>query len=114
MRRVVISAERPVLLNGIDAVVARGDLADRAIFLTLKAIPDVQRAGPSLNYGPSSKRARPQILGALLDCDGHGAASAVRTVRLKALPRMADFATWAVACEPAAFDEGAFMRAYTR
>ena len=30
----VISAERPLILNGIDEVVARGDLADRAIFLT--------------------------------------------------------------------------------
>ena len=39
----VISAARPVILNGIDAVVTRGDLADRALVLTLKAI---QRAAP--------------------------------------------------------------------
>ena len=107
----VIRVKRPVLLNGIDAVVARGDLADRAIFLTLKAIPDAARKTESELWA-EFERARPQILGALLDSMVTGLRR-LPEVRLKALPRMADFATWAVACEPAAFDEGTFMRAYT-
>ena len=53
---VVISAERPLILNGIDEVVARGDLADRAIFLTLNAIPDADRR-PNCGRG-SRKPAR--------------------------------------------------------
>ena len=109
---IVISAERPVLLNGIDAVVARGDLADRAIFLTLKAIPDAARR-PESELWAEFERARPQILGALLDSMVMGLRR-LPEVRLKALPRMADFAMWAVACEPGAFNEGAFMRAYER
>ena len=108
----VISAERPVLLNGINAVVARGDLADRAIFLTLKAIPDAARK-PESELWADFERARPQILGALLDAMVTGLRRHP-TVRLEKLPRMADFAKWAVAYEPAAFDEGAFMRAYER
>ena len=108
---IVISAQQPLLLNGIDAVVARGDLTDRAIFLTLNAIPDAQRR-PESELLADFEGARPQILGALLDAMVVGL-NRLKTVRLEELPRMADFATWAVACEKAAFDEGAFMRAYT-
>ena len=62
---IAISAERPVLLNGIEAVVARGDLADRAIFLALKAIPNTERK-PESELWVDFERARPQILGALM------------------------------------------------
>ena len=40
---VLFDATRPVILNGIEDVVTRPDLADRAIFLTLEPIPDDQR-----------------------------------------------------------------------
>ena len=107
---VVISAERPLILNGIDEVVARGDLADRAIFLTLSAILEADRK-PEAELWARFDKARPRILGALLNALVEG----VRRhpdVKLDRLPRMADFAMWAVACESAIFPEGAFMRAY--
>ena len=109
---IVISAERPAILNSIDAVVTRGDLADRALALTLEAIRDVHRK-PVSELWADFERAHPKILGALLDAMVVGL-DRLPGVRLDRLPRMADFATWAVACEPGVFDEGAFLRAYTR
>ena len=55
--------------------------------------------------------ARPRILGALLDAVAHGLRTMSR-VHLKALPRMADFALWAAACETALWAAGTFARAY--
>ena len=108
---VVIDAVRPIILNGIDAVVARGDLADRAIFLTLGAIPDADRR-PESEILARFEAEKPGILGVLLDAIATGMRR-LADVRLDRLPRMADFAKWAVACEPALFEAGAFMKAYT-
>ena len=108
----VISAKRPVLLNSIDAVMTRGDLADRALVLTLKAIPELHRK-PESDVRADFEHAHPKILGALLDAMVVGL-DRLPGVRLDRLPRMADFAEWVVACEPGVFDESAFLRAYTR
>ena len=108
----VISAARPVILNSIDAVVTRGDLADRALVLTLKAIQKTERK-PESELWADFERVRPQILGALLDAMVVGLAR-LATVQIEALPRMADFAKWVVACEPGVFAEGAFLHAYER
>ena len=108
----VISAKRPMILNSIAAVVTRGDLADRALVLTLEDIPKTERKTES-DLWADFERARPHILGALLDAMVVGL-NRLEEVRLEALPRMADFATWVVACEPWVFDEGAFLRAYER
>jgi hypothetical protein len=40
---VLFDAARPVILNGIEDIVTRPDLADRAVFLTLEAIPEGRR-----------------------------------------------------------------------
>lgn len=40
---VLFEAARPVLLNGIEDVIIRPDLRDRAIFLSLAPMPDVNR-----------------------------------------------------------------------
>jgi hypothetical protein len=55
--------------------------------------------------------ARPRILGALLEAVSHGLRT-LPEVRLKRLPRMADFALWATACETALWPAGTFLRAY--
>ena len=44
---VLFQAARPILLNGIEDVISRPDLADRAIFLTLGRIGEVQRRSES-------------------------------------------------------------------
>jgi len=56
--------------------------------------------------------ARPHILGALLDAAAHGLRM-LPHVRLKRLPRMADFTLWATACESAFRPASAFEAAYS-
>jgi len=90
--------------------VARPDLADRCIFIQLAPILDDERRDEAeLNAG--FEAARPAILGALLDAVAHGLREWPGT-RLKAKPRMADFARWATACEGAMFEPGSFEDAY--
>jgi hypothetical protein len=108
---VLFEAARPILLNGIEEVISRPDLGDRAIFLTLAPIGDVQRR-PENELWREFEIARPRILGALLDAVVHGLRTLGR-VHLDRLPRMADFALWAAACEPALWPAGTFARAYT-
>ena len=96
---VIFSTARPVLLNGIPSMLAHGDLADRAISITLPSIPDHRRL-PEGELWPDFDVAAPGILALLLD----GIATALLllpTLRLKELPRMADFARLACAAAPA-------------
>ena len=97
-------------MNGIEDIVGRADLADRGVFLTLAPIGEQQRR-PETELWREFGIARPRILGALLD----GAVRGLQTlpgVRLTSLPRMADFALWATACETALWPAGTFARAY--
>jgi hypothetical protein len=107
---VLFEAARPILLNGIEEVVSRPDLGDRAIFLTLAPIADAQRR-PESELWRAFELARPRILGALLDAVVQGL-RALGRVHLDGLPRMADFALWAMACETALWPAGTFARAY--
>jgi hypothetical protein len=102
---------RPILLNGIEEVVSRPDLGDRAIFLTLGPIGEAQRR-PESELWREFAIARPRILGALLDALVHGL-RALDGVHLDELPRLADFALWATACETALWPAGTFARAYS-
>jgi hypothetical protein len=106
----LFQAARPILLNGIENIVSRSDLADRAIFLTLAPIADERRRSEA-ELWREFERARPAILGALLDAAAHGLRTLPR-VRLDRLPRMADFAIWATACETAFWSSGTFVRCY--
>jgi hypothetical protein len=107
---VLFQAARPTILNGIEDIITRPDLADRAIFLTLPYIAETERR-PESAIWREFEAARPQILGALLEAARHGL-RALPAVRLKQLPRMADFALWAAACETALWPPGTFLRAY--
>jgi hypothetical protein len=107
---VLFQATRPILLNGIEDVISRPDLGDRAIFITLPAIAETDRR-PEAELWREFEIARPLILGALLDAVVHGLRR-INHVQLEALPRMADFALWAAACETALWPAGTFARAY--
>src|SRR5215831_14760125 len=107
---VLFEAVRPILLNGIEEVISRPDLGDRAIFLTLAPIGEGQRRLESELWREFEVE-RPRVLGALLDAVVHGL-RAMGRVHLDRLPRMADFALWASACEPALWPAGTFARAY--
>ena len=107
---VLFKASRPTLLNGIEDVIGRSDLADRAIFLTLGPIGEGQRRFET-ELWREFELVRPAILGALLDAAAYGL-GAVGSVRLDRLPRMADFALWATTCEIRLWPAGTFTRAY--
>jgi hypothetical protein len=107
---VLFQASRPAILNGIEDIVTRPDLADRAIFLNLPYLQESRRR-PERAIWREFDAARPYILGALLDAASHGLRS-LPSIQLKRLPRMADFALWATACEKALWPSGTFMRAY--
>ena len=107
---VLFSAIRPVILNGIEDIVTRPDLADRAILLMLPPIPERQRRSENALWREFDL-ARPQILAALLDAAAHGLKMLPR-VRIKRLPRMADFTLWVTACETKFRQIGTVERAY--
>ena len=107
---VLFDAARPVILNGIEDIVERPDLADRAVFLTLEPIPENRRR-PEAELWATFETDRPHILGALLDAVVEGLKRLLET-RLPGLPRMADFALWAAACETAFWPAGTFWSAY--
>ena len=107
---VLFQASRPIILNGIEDVITRPDLADRAIFLTLPHLQEERRRAEK-EIWRDFNTAQPRILGALLDAASHGL-RALPEVRLEQLPRMADFALWAAACETVFCPSGSFLPAY--
>jgi hypothetical protein len=110
MGEVVFDVTRPVILNGITDFVTRGDLLSRSITITLEPIPDEDRR-TECELWRDFEAAHPRILGALLSAFARGLAE-LPNVKPTRLPRMADFATWALACEPALWPAGTFIEAY--
>lgn len=108
---ILFDAQRPVIINGIETVVTRGDLMDRSLLVTLPPISDEARR-EEIRFWSAFDDDRPRILGALLDA----VSAAIRnlpSVNLKRRPRMADFAAWVTAAEPALpVPPGSFIRAY--
>jgi hypothetical protein len=82
------------------------------LFLTLEAIPEEKRR-PERELWSRLDEARSRILGALLSAVSEGLKN-IERVKLPRLPRMADFALWSVACEPALWVAGTFMEVYER
>jgi len=82
---VLFDAARPVILNGIEDIVTRPDLADRAVFLTLEPIPE-ERRRPEQELWAAFEAERPRLLGVLLDAVAKGLAELPRT-KLDKLPR---------------------------
>lgn len=95
----LFTAQRAVLLTGIEEVITRGDLLDRAITLHLETIPEGRRR-LERELWREAEALRPVILGSLLTA----VSQAMRDhgkVKLERLPRMADFALWSAAGAPA-------------
>jgi hypothetical protein len=105
---VLFSARRPVILNGINELASRGDLLSRAVVLTL---PRVQKPVPEQALWKQFNEARPRILGALLDAVSC-ALERLPGLELERYPRLADWARFVVAAEPAlGWEDGSFLRA---
>jgi hypothetical protein len=87
-----IHAQRPVILNGIEEFVRRGDLTDRTVFLHLPPIfPHTRRAEDE--FWSSFHADYPRILGGVLDAVV-GGLRLLPSVILTEMPRMADYAKW--------------------
>jgi putative DNA primase/helicase len=108
-----LPVSNPVVLNGIESFVTRGDLADRSIRIDVPPMPDDQRREEA-EFWSAFADAHPAILGALLDTLS-AAMREHQKVELDRKPRMADFARWGVAVERAlGWPEGSFLAAYER
>jgi putative DNA primase/helicase len=104
------AACRPMVLNGIPDLAARGDLADRAIVLRLGTLPGRMT---EKDWRVALEAVLPATLAALLDALSLGLRDLDRT-RTPNL-RMADFARFVLAAEPALpWPPGAFIAAYER
>lgn len=103
-------AMKPMIMNGIGEFVSRSDLTDRALFIDLEPIPEQARKTVN-EFWADFQSAQPAILGALLDALVEGLGR-IGTVTRNGLPRMADFALRAAACETVHWPEGTFERAY--
>jgi hypothetical protein len=109
---VLFESARPMILNGIEHLAERADLADRTIMLELPIIPESKRLAES-ELWTQFYSLWPKVLGGLCQAAALALCNRDRT-RLPGLPRMADFALWATAAEPAlGCGAGEFMRAYT-
>jgi hypothetical protein len=109
---ILLEAQRPAILTGIE-ITTRADLADRSLILTLPPIVDRARMSEE-EFWSAFYDERPRILGALMTALSGALANAPNTV-LVALPRMADFAKWVTAAEPALrWPRHAFLKAYGR
>lgn len=106
-----LEACRPVILNGIPDLLNQADLADRAITVALRRIPDDLRRPESV-VRAKFEALRPALLGALLDAVVAGLRDQ-DTIALPGLPRMADFARLVAAAESALpWPQGTFLTAY--
>jgi hypothetical protein len=106
----LIFARAPVMLAAVENVVARGDLADRTLYVTLAAVPEDERV-PEDEFLARVEKDAPAILGALLTGLSVGLKK-YPTLKLGALPRMAAFGKWGAACETAFWKEGTFLEAH--
>ena len=110
---VILQAQRPVILNGIDNLMTRHDLIDRSIVLTFLPIPDSARRTDKEMWEHLTA-IRPAVLGGLMTAVQSAMANRDRVV-LSRLPRMADFAAWVTAAESGlGWEPETFLRAYGR
>jgi len=110
---VILSFLRCPMLNGINLVASRDDLLDRCVLFNLERIDEEARKTEA-EFWREFEGDRPYILGAIFDVLAK-ALQIYPDVKLPALPRMADFATWGYAIMEAAGGMGeAFLQAYRK
>ncbi len=106
-----IPLARPTILNGIDDLTSRPDLADRSIVITLQPISDDDRLEERELWG-KFEAVKGKIFGVLLD----GISSSLRNidkVTLPTKPRMVDAARWGAAAEEGLdIPQGSFIESY--
>ena len=105
------SACAPGILNGIDDIATRPDLIERGI---MSELPVIVTRRTEQDIWANFEVARPRLLGALYSALSAALANETKSCP-EHLPRMADFARWVVAAEPAlGWTPGTFLNVYTR
>lgn len=108
---VVLDAQRPCIITGINAVATRGDLLDRTIAITLPAMAAEDRRTEAEVWA-DVEEAHPRLLGGLLTAVAAALANR-RTIVLPRKPRLADFVAWGEAAAPAlGWEAGEFVAAF--
>jgi hypothetical protein len=98
-------------ITGINLVVTKPDLLDRAIILRLEAIPEASRREETELWN-LFQSIRPYLLGAMFDALSQ-AMRLYSSIKLAGLPRLADFARWGYAIAQALGHKGEeFLEAY--
>jgi hypothetical protein len=109
----VFAAARPILINSIEDVTRRPDLASRGLFIRLRPFTDAERR-PDDELELEWEAARPRILGALCAA----VSSILRNVdkvTVKSAGRMAQLEKFMAAAEPGlGWKAGTFAEAYAR
>jgi hypothetical protein len=101
-----------MIFTGINPLALRGDLTERASKLFLEEIAENKRRAEA-EFEANFEAARPGILGGIMTALSVGLRN-IATVKERNLPRMADYARWAIACESAYTTAGGFMAAFNR
>jgi hypothetical protein len=115
LEEISIAVKRPVVLNGIEDVATRPDLAERCLQIELETIDGRKRKRiPEKDLWQEFEKQRGGIFSGILD----GLVCALRdlaAIKHDSLPRMADAALWASAGETVfGFRRGTFISAYKR
>ena len=111
--RIVLQAQRPVILNGIEDFVRKSDLIDRTVIVQMRSISPKRRRHEEELWA-SFRADQPLILGSVLDAVAHGLRE-LPGVKLERMPRMADFARWGVAVgRGLGWRPNAFLSAYEK
>lgn len=104
---------RPQIITAIDALVTRDDLADRVLMVQLPEITEDKRL-PQAELNAKVEAARPRILGALLTALSQTLA-AIPDLKPDKLPRMADYALFAIMSENAlGLKKGEFRKIFDK
>ena len=104
---------RPQIITAIDALVTRDDLADWVLMVQLPEITEKERL-PQAKLNAKVEAAKPRILGALLTALSQILA-AIPDTKPDTLPRMADYALFAIASEKAlGLKDGDFMKVFNQ
>ncbi|MBN1653125.1 MAG: hypothetical protein JXA30_05055 [Deltaproteobacteria bacterium] len=110
----VFDAMRPMILNGIDEIIRKADLGDRALVLVLSPIPKENRRGNELLA--EFEKAKARILGRLFDVLSQALLELPRaTTELRYQCRMIEFARLGFAAEkPMGWEPGSFEASYRK
>ncbi|MDO8660052.1 MAG: hypothetical protein Q7K54_05670 [Candidatus Parcubacteria bacterium] len=108
---IIYHIKRPIGLNGINLIINKPDLLERSLLIELQEIPDDQRKAEK-EIMEEFEKCLPKILGSIFDILSK--ALKIRpAIKLKSMPRMADFALWGCAItEALGYDQNRFSEAY--